>query len=441
MEPEERSTNRRQDGNSSIVPHKQGILSKGDQSLPNGVGEGRHKVPVAGDERAHVPGSLGECILETGDRGEDLGETNKHVGDGLHPDSDGGLFFARVHVFAARALLIDVVLDDCGGNHGEGSHGESDGHALDGGEADAGLAEGGVEEIVDNGDEDDEGDGVEIGDDIVGNTAEFHGGGLRRQVVVHLVVGDPIERNPGEARAGTQTTSNLVNPCIIKDHPLGLTRAELAGFDILPEILRLEVLTGLDWVDRPLAFQGKQKKLKGAGNDRSGGRSAVVLVTADIEDDGAETKHEGRKKEGAPETDISLNVYHADLASQRTSVDHQVEVEEDTRERDVGVGNGALAGLGIDDHTQFGLLILLRDQGRDVGLESTGSKPKANDTNDEGSNSMAASKDGRQGGDDENDVTENGDENGNEDGVVTAEILVSDIGAKNGRGICPELVD
>lgn len=99
--------------------------------------------------------------------------------------------FAAVHEFAAHGGVVDVVLDDCCGDHGKGGEHEAEGHALDGCELDVLLAEEGVEEVVDDGYEDDEGDGVEVGDDVVGDAVEGHGGGLGDEVVVHLVVGDP----------------------------------------------------------------------------------------------------------------------------------------------------------------------------------------------------------------------------------------------------------
>lgn len=123
-------------------------------------------MPVRGDKRAHVLGGLGEGVLETGDGGEDLGEADEDVGEGLDPDGEGGGALALVHVLAARALLVDVVLDDGGGDHGDGSEHETGEHALDGGEPNSLLAEEGVEEVIDDGNEDNQGDGVKVGDDL-----------------------------------------------------------------------------------------------------------------------------------------------------------------------------------------------------------------------------------------------------------------------------------
>jgi hypothetical protein len=188
MEPEEDATNKRQASNGRVVPDEQGVFRQRHESLANGVGKGRHEVEVGSNERTHVLGRFGKGKLETSDGREDLGETYEHVRNGLYPDVDGRWGVAAVHVVAACARLVDVVLDDGRGNHGEGGEDETEGHALDGCEADVCFAEGWVQEVVDNRDEDDKRDWVQVGDDVVGDTVTCHGSSLRGEVVVHLVV-------------------------------------------------------------------------------------------------------------------------------------------------------------------------------------------------------------------------------------------------------------
>lgn len=54
--------------------------------------------------------------------------------------------------------------------------------------------------------------------------------------------------------------------------------------------------------------------------------------------------------------------------------------QEDTRERDVRVRDDTLASLGVLDDTGLGLAVLFSDQGRDVGLESSGTETEGDDT-------------------------------------------------------------
>lgn len=249
MDPEQDATDERQHGNDTVVPYKQRVLGQGHEGLANRVGEGRHEVPVRRDERTHVLRSLRESELKTSNGGENLRETNKDVGHGLSPDIDRCGVVARVHLVTAGTSLVDVVLDYCGGDHGKRGKQETERNALDWCEANASLAQRGVQELVDDGDEDDERDGVEVGDNVVGHTITGHGRSLGGQVVVHLVVGQPVQRNPGEARASTETTSDLIDPGVVKLHPLRLVGAEVARLDIFPETLAFEVLTSGDRVD------------------------------------------------------------------------------------------------------------------------------------------------------------------------------------------------
>ena len=149
-------------------------------------------MPVRSDERSHVLGCFGKGKLKTCDGGENLGETNEHIRHGLRPDIDRSICaLVPVHVLAALASGVDVVLDDSGGNHSKRSKEETECNALNGSEPDVGFAESWIQEVVDNRDKNDERDGVEVGDEVVGHTVTCHSSGLRCQVVVHLVVGEP----------------------------------------------------------------------------------------------------------------------------------------------------------------------------------------------------------------------------------------------------------
>lgn len=80
--------------------------------------------------------------------------------------------------------MVDVVLDDGGPYHGGAADEEAGGDFADGCEADAGFAEGRVDEEVVEGDEYEEGEGVEVGEDVVGDAVALHDGCLGDEVVV-----------------------------------------------------------------------------------------------------------------------------------------------------------------------------------------------------------------------------------------------------------------
>ena len=67
----------------------------------------------------------------------------------------------------------------------------------------------------------------------------------------------------------------------------------MAGLDILPETLALEVLARGDGVDRPLALGSEPQDFDCTDEDGTGRRSVVVLVSAHPKNDGTEAEHNG----------------------------------------------------------------------------------------------------------------------------------------------------
>jgi len=59
------------------------------------------------------------------------------------------------------------------------------------GEVDSQTAETRVDEEIADRDEDDQSEGIQVGQDIIGKAVGLHGGSLGSQVVVKLVVGEP----------------------------------------------------------------------------------------------------------------------------------------------------------------------------------------------------------------------------------------------------------
>lgn len=76
--------------------------------------------------------------------------------------------------FVARASAVDEVLDNGCVGHGQGSDPEAESDTVDGREVDLELAHQRVDEAVQDGDEDDDGDGIEVLHEIVGNTVSLH---------------------------------------------------------------------------------------------------------------------------------------------------------------------------------------------------------------------------------------------------------------------------
>jgi hypothetical protein len=84
----------------------------------------------------------------------------------------------------------------------------------------------------------------------------------------------------------------LVNPCVVELHPARLVGTEMAGFDIFPEALALEVLARLRGVDRPFALGGQPEELNGAYENRARGRVEMIFAFAEPKDDRAKAEHD-----------------------------------------------------------------------------------------------------------------------------------------------------
>ena len=110
-------------------------------------------------------------------------------------------------MFTAWVVGVDVVLNDGGPNHTSRCAHESQSDLPDRSESDALLAEPGIDEQIADRDEHDQGDRIKLSDDLGRYASVLHSVGLRGEVVVELIVADPVERVPQEDRASFEPTS------------------------------------------------------------------------------------------------------------------------------------------------------------------------------------------------------------------------------------------
>jgi hypothetical protein len=161
---------------------------------------------------------------------------------GLNPDVQrGSRDVTSVHVVAASTFGVNLGLDNCGPNHGGTSNEETSTHTLQRRESNLGLTQEWIDDDIEDGNHDDNTEGVKVVDQIVGDAVEFHGGGLGDEIAVDLVVCEPEQGIEKEDKAGFAASSNLVNPGIIKGHELGLV-GKMRWLDIFPEVGRSKIL-------------------------------------------------------------------------------------------------------------------------------------------------------------------------------------------------------
>lgn len=70
---------------------------------------------------------------------------------------------------------------------------------------------------------------------------EFHGCGLRNHVIGHLIVGEPVYRVPEKDGAGFETSTDFLDPDIIKSHPSRFVRTQPAWLHSFPKVIRAHV--------------------------------------------------------------------------------------------------------------------------------------------------------------------------------------------------------
>lgn len=181
------------DGERAKQPSKHVLSIEGSQSLVQRSGDGSLELREGDDDRLHSLRGFCEGIFERGDGREDLANTNQDVGTTDDPDIDvrrvgvsvGG-HAGRWLIVVARALRVDEVLKGSSVHHCQSDCQETDKDTFDGGEVDSNFAKEWVDDFVKDGDEDNNGNRIEILDQIIGCTTELHACSDGREVSVDL---------------------------------------------------------------------------------------------------------------------------------------------------------------------------------------------------------------------------------------------------------------
>jgi hypothetical protein len=185
--PEPDPAHESQDRNRGVQPHEQRIRSEWNKGLGDGRREGVREPEHTRHQRTHVLGRLGVGVLETGDGGEDLRERDEDVGRGLGPN--GEIWFSLLTTGCRRStgrFDVDEVLDQGRDHHAEHGADETALDLLQWSEVKAHPRDLWIEDLVEDGDEYEQGDWVQIVYDVVRYSAELHGCSLRNEVAGHL---------------------------------------------------------------------------------------------------------------------------------------------------------------------------------------------------------------------------------------------------------------
>lgn len=175
-----------------------------------------------------------ECLRE------DFGYADEDVGQDLGPDVD--VRFAVLldaigigGVITTRAQNVNIMLHHGRSDHRGGSKEKANCHSLNRCQWKPDLAEAGIDQVVQDRNHNDDGDGIEVLDNIVWHAVQLQYSGLRGQIAGHLVVGEEKEGEEEENFAGFETTTDFIDPGIIVGHPFGaLFNGNLGGLCNIP---------------------------------------------------------------------------------------------------------------------------------------------------------------------------------------------------------------
>lgn len=264
-------------------------------------------------------------------------------------------------VVTARRSLVDVVLENGIGHGADGAQGETKSHFADGAPLDSLPAEEGVEHVVDDGGDNDDGHGVEVVEEVVGDAVGLHAG---REGVGGSAEGTVVDEEDGEEAEdarGLEGAAHIVDEVVVVVVVLGAAGSPAdTGFGGVPESL------AADRADATVA-KGVAEDLEDIAKIRAPGRL--------FDQAGVQVPQQGREHEvddggdeiGGPVADQSGEIGGGDTKGS-PDVDEQVEPQHDTIDGVLGVDNDPLAvGVGDDVGDLVGALV--HDGGRNIGFE------------------------------------------------------------------------
>jgi hypothetical protein len=196
-------------------------------------------------------------------------------------------------------------LNHAGVYHGRGSDPETGNDTVDGREGDLVFAERGHEDLVDEGKEDDDGDGVKVLHQIVGDAVATHLTSLGDEVAGKVAVYDPVDGVQAKDLTSDQGTFDFIDEVVIPVEVGASSNSSLVG--------RLGCI-------HFAVLDHHEDDLESVGDDGALGRSDNVGFAPEYEDACSNEKDAKAQEVSGPEVDIALQVRGC-KQRERTDVD------------------------------------------------------------------------------------------------------------------------
>jgi len=310
QEPEDDGEDTAGNGTTAKVPGEVGVLDDGGAGKTDEVGDGGGEEVDGGNETTHVWGCARVSDTVGGDVDEELGDTADGVGDGDPPDGDGSDEGDTVGVNAglagteltARAELVGVGVEDGVADTTESGESETGGHASNGAVADVEVTEHGVETVVQNGGHEDNGEGVEVADNVVGDTVGGEHGGQVRGSGTDTIVVEILDGEEAEDTSGLESTANILNELVA---PLGVVTSATGSND--RRLSRLPETVTANSLDTTGA-EADAEDLEDVGKIRTAWRVEDEALAEVPEKEGKRDIEDERDEESQPPADVLLAV-------------------------------------------------------------------------------------------------------------------------------------
>lgn len=315
-------------------------------------------------------------------------------------------------VVVAWSSLVDVVLDDRCIDHGHRRDPETSDNTVNWREWDPALAQERHENLVDKRQENDDSDRIKVLHEIVGDAVASHLSSLSDEVGAELPIDDPVDWVEAENLASDQGTLDLLDKVVIPTKNSSLSERGL-----------VRRLRGV----HVASLNHHEDDAEGICDDRPLRRADDVDLATEDEDQRSDEEDTQTQEVSGPEIDVALHVRSGE-ESETADVDTEVEHHVDALDGDGRIYDDLLAGLIIVANDHLSPLVLIGNQGGDVGLDTTGSETNDDNGYDEATEAGAViqSSWNRCAGQDEQ--TDHVDYAEDDDSVVFAKVLISNDG-------------